>query len=790
MCGDGKAGSPPFGPEDPTRVPVPEDQFPRHIGRYRIDGVLGVGGFGTVYHGVHRWLGVAGAVKVMRRHLSEQMRGAFLREARRLAALRGHPAIAEIRDFGFFHDPSTGSRSPYFITDLVPGGRTLLKHARAEGLGIDQRLALFEQVCDGVRYAHELGVIHLDLKPANILVWPATPGRPARPRIIDFGVSRAADPGRESAHHEGRTGTPAYMSPEQTDPGAPLDARSDVYALGVVLYELLCDALPYKLDDRDSVATAEIIRGTPPDFDSARPRSLPTGVRRILQRALCKSPADRYDNAGEMLRALRMHFAGRPVGPQADSPLVHAAYALRRMMAAHPGMTRLAILVLAICAGQWIAVPLSTYTDATGWFTARFSRPSFDAFQHVVMIERTPATDAAAGLDIGAPKVAFREHYVTLMKVLKDARPRAVVFDIIFAGGNTEADGEFARTAETLRAQGIPVIVGLHPEAPNDVEFPPSDYLNRTIRAGITSWGDVGVEDELYPWTVALATHHGGPHDVESLVMTTLRALSALEVYPSNPDQLIPNYIFDLTNDRLIMEFYRRGTQPGTRLPLVPAREPNSYRVTGVRYVPSQPVRLTPSGQRALDTVALVIARPPARRVFDEATVAMERFLKGPPDPAALQRCHDAVVLIHYPAGETKPPYHPTESFAGGHVHAAALETMLRGSILRMPDYWDEWAILTFGAGLGLILPRPYMRRRSWWPRWAVAAAIAAWIAAITGIVGGAIVAGLSCNYVVNPLVVLCGMIVAAGLSIAGARLSRFQGSFVASVPATRGTSR
>ncbi len=757
-----------------TDVPrvLPDVPMPHRIGRYDLKGVIGRGGYGIVYHGVHRWLKVPGAIKVMRHVLAMERRDAFLREARRLALLRGHQAIAEVRDFGFYHEPESNAHLPYFVMDLVPGGKSIADYADANNLDQAARLRLFARACDGARYAHELDIVHLDLKPTNILVWPSARGRPAQPKIIDFGIARAADPGREIEGHHGISGTIPYMSPEQTEPTAVLDKRSDVYSLGVVLYELLCRHMPIDVRGRTSKQAINAIRHNEPDFDSAGPRNLPKSVQFVLRKALSKSPDGRQQDAGELLRGVTACLEGKVPPGSEPGWFVRAAYTARLLITRHPFHTALAIGLFTVAAAQWLAVPLLySAIDTTGWFMARFSRPAFSSFEKVVMIERAATTDEAVGFDTGLNPPAFREHYVTLMKRLLDERPRAVVFDLMFSPHPAQQD-EFAKAAASLREKGIPVIVGVQSGDLDEDGYPLQQYLNPTIRQGITTWGEIG-GSHGYPWKIALTSLREGPRAVESLAMATVGAIEAVKTDPGTPETLSPDYTFDLARDRLNLGFHRLGTEPGARPHALPSSERMSYRVTGIRLVPSK--RLGPRGERVDDLVAWMILRPPPLRVFQAATIGLERFLGDKPDEVAIRRCTGAVVLVHHPAGEVDTPDHPSEPFCGGHVHAATIETLLRGAILRWPDYYGEWAILCFGAVLGLGLPLPLTRRRAWWPAWAVWGTLAAWTVAIAAVVIGTIAGAILLNYIVNPLVLVFSMTVAACLSLAVDRVCRFQ---------------
>ena len=281
------------------------------IGRYTLEEVIASGGMGTVYLATQDRLYRRVAVKVLDRgRTSHSARRRFDYEAEILAKLE-HPNIARIHEAGV--DGEGPDAVSFFAMEYIAGARSITDYARHEGLSLDARLALFVKVCDAVSFAHQHGIIHRDLKPANILV-----DLEGEPKVIDFGVARITRLGAAITTLKTQAGqimgTLAYMSPEQVEAEpSDIDIRSDVYSLGVILYELLCERLPTKVDTSSLLKVAERIRTEPPERPAAIRPALRGDVETIVLKALEKDRRGRYQSARELADDLRRYLASEPI---------------------------------------------------------------------------------------------------------------------------------------------------------------------------------------------------------------------------------------------------------------------------------------------------------------------------------------------------------------------------------------------------------------------------------------------------------------------------------------------
>jgi len=307
--------------EPPSSAALPE------IEGYQILEELPRGGQAVVYKAICKATGARVALKVLPVALmsSASARGHFEREVE-LAQQLSHPNIVAILESGI-------TRGQYYFAMEYIRGQTLDRYQAAQGLSLRDAMRLFSTICDAVTGAHQRGVIHRDLKPSNILI-----DEQGQPHIVDFGLAKAAWPmGLDSRETVVPTltgeikGTVAYMAPEQAfGPPDRVDVRADVYALGVVLYQMVLGRFPY-----DVSGTALEVLNTIRSSDPLRPRKVlrrfDSDVEAILLKALAKDPAQRYQSAAELRHDVDCWLDGRPIVAKSVSSL----YLLKKMVLRH-----------------------------------------------------------------------------------------------------------------------------------------------------------------------------------------------------------------------------------------------------------------------------------------------------------------------------------------------------------------------------------------------------------------------------------------------------------------------
>ncbi len=344
---------------------LPVDRaLPERIAHFRILRRIGEGGMGSVFEAQQDHPRRSVALKIIRMAMaSESVRRRFEYEVQILGQLK-HPGIAQIYEAGT-HDDGSGP-VPYFAMEYVQG-RSLVDFARHHKLATLDRLSLMAEICDAVHHAHQKGVVHRDLKPANILV--ESDGETPQPKILDFGVARAthSDIQQVTMHTEvGQiVGTLSYMSPEQVA-GRPdeLDVRSDVYALGVILFELLAERLPYDLHGHSISEAGSIIRDQEPSRLSSVHSAFRGDIETIVAKALEKEKERRYQSAAEFAEDIRRFLRDEPIVARRASRAYQIRKFAKRNKAIVGGIAAVFLTLVLGIIGTSIALVRATKAEA------------------------------------------------------------------------------------------------------------------------------------------------------------------------------------------------------------------------------------------------------------------------------------------------------------------------------------------------------------------------------------------------------------------------------------------
>ena len=271
--------------------------------RYFIERLIGEGGMGVVYRGRHKLIDKKVAIKILRGDMARdaEMTERFLQEARAASTI-GNPHIIDISDFGVLSDGAT-----YFAMEYLEG-RSLTAAMQGEPLSLPRILHVVKQIADGLAAAHSANIVHRDMKPDNVFLIQ----RGADPdfvKILDFGIAKVGGEASRLTRAGSVFGTPHYMAPEQAS-GSQVDARADVYALGVILYEMTSGKVPFDADSFMGIAMQHMHKAPVPVREMAPERDIPLEVDAIVLKLLAKEPADRYQTMGEVVADLERFERG------------------------------------------------------------------------------------------------------------------------------------------------------------------------------------------------------------------------------------------------------------------------------------------------------------------------------------------------------------------------------------------------------------------------------------------------------------------------------------------------
>lgn len=672
---------------------------PPRVPGYRILSELSRGGQGAVFLAVQLATKRQVAIKTLLAGLQADdiSRKRFQREIELQSQLR-HPNIVTIFEAG-----TTEDGRQYHVMDYVPG-RPLDRYIQDEGSSPSKVLQIFLQVCDAVHTAHSHGIIHRDLKPQNILV-----DAQGRPHVLDFGLARALAVTGESAVSLGHAvlGTVPFMSPEQAAGNLGLvDAQTDVYALGVVLYWVLTNRFPYNVT-RTLHDALEQIQHAAPDPPSRHDARISKDLETILLKCLSKERARRYQGVRALADDIRRLLDGKPITARRDSLAYHLRKSATRAAVLHPRLTDAVVLLVTLGVFvplanrfffDWTSLGMGAQQRLLHSFTAAATGPGL---KHVRLIALTDRMDVAAiakreklsGVDPGK-KVSLRRLYGRLMERLAEAGPRAVVWNYTFAG-QTEYDADFKRGADRLRAVGAGVVVAVKKWPFYGLQ---DSDLSPTIAASV-KWGRPAASLlENQPWELLLFLSRESFDPVPSLVLAGLavarqpEAEFTIRVNPSDSS--------------LRLTYYRRD-------PAVPQSRQwlettDTIHFTGLTTVHSSDAQ---SGVVEGDAIARFFLTIPEREALSNSTIDMQDAFAVDWTALARDLSGKVIVLADMRGKADRHPYRDGRSIHAGEVIAVGLERLLEDSAITRPAQDVRVTLTAAAAALGIFIGRKSDRR-------------------------------------------------------------------------------
>ncbi|MFB3908569.1 MAG: tetratricopeptide repeat protein [Candidatus Eisenbacteria bacterium] len=492
----------------------PLDDLPETIGPYRIAGILGAGGMGVVYRAIQvEPIRREVALKVVHRDLDSRRVMDRFDSERQALEMMDHPNIAKVLDAG-----GDVHGNPYFVMELVPGV-PITDYVQTTGLTIRQRLELFRSVCRAAHHAHTKGIIHRDLKPSNILV-STQDGVPV-PKVIDFGIAKAIevmDHGATLTREGHLLGTLAYMSPEQAGAGR-VDTRSDIYSLGVILYELLTGTLPHDIRGLpliESVRVIESERPLPLRGSGERRRRFDPDLETIIGKTLEKAPDRRYGSAAELAEDIDRFLHAQPILARPPSTL----YQIQKLAARHKAGVAVAASALVLLAT--FALLMSIEAGAQRRERARAEAEARKATRVNEFLQQilASANPAVKNVDVRVRDVlddAVREADFNPLEDpdLESAVRRTIGNTYVALGLYADADVQLRRALELRR--------GIEPAAPGLVAQSLYDLAECRL-SGDRDASNLATADTLSEQALAIRTDLWGPEHPEVTISLFQRA--------------------------------------------------------------------------------------------------------------------------------------------------------------------------------------------------------------------------------------------------------------------------
>ena len=585
----------------------PSDAFPG----YTLIRELSRGGQGVVYQALQTSTKRKVALKMLLagNFAPEVSLKRFQREIELVAQL-DHPNIVSV-----FDADSTRDGRRFFAMDYIRG-KTLTDHLHESKSGLRAMLELFATICEAVNYAHQRGIIHRDLKPSNILV-----DSNGDPKILDFGLAKLQSAPAQtlvSMSHQ-FLGTLPYMSPEQVR-GNPdlMDVRTDVYALGILLFHCLTKRFPYRINDEPPKIINNILNAAPKRPSEFR-RDLNHEIDTVVGKCLAKERERRYANAGEIAEDLRRYLDGRPILAKRDSIAYVLRTRARTAVHRHPAVSLASAAALAALVGIVLLQPLvdhwtplhRLYENAAAVTADHFGPAyAFTDLKIVTLNDETPIDrlvelEALPSSTIADPKGLRRLHGRFMQRLARLAHPpRVVGWDFAFVQ-ESEHDAEFVDGVRALRAKGVFVVVATKVWPANgDGRGAVSPRLADEVRFACAN---LGSEHSL--WRVPLAMQCGDREPLPSLSM----AIVAAARHPN----ATPSFSVNQADHRVVIHYHARtaGTA-GLRAPLA---DPDVIRAAHILRFNDLTEENAAQGHCLNDQVSEITVELPNDNVFETA---------------------------------------------------------------------------------------------------------------------------------------------------------------------------
>lgn len=680
---------------------------PPHIAGYRILRLVGAGGMGLVYESVQEALGRVVALKVMQPgSVSREALARFESEAKLLGKLN-HPNIARVFDAGVFRPQGDSSSIvPYLSMEYVEGAVTLNEHCERADVDLGEKLRLVAQICDALHHAHLEEIIHRDLKPSNILVHSASgqidsPAADFEIKLIDFGIAKDRGDGSRTITSQGQLiGTPSYMAPEQLL-GSKVDSRTDVYSVGVILYQICTGRLPHQIaHGTDRRSMERTICETPPVPPRMLDRTLAGDLETIILKCLQKLPAERYQSTQEVRDDLVAFLSGETIKATRDSTVRVMSRAVGRVAGRHRFYTFVACFVVAALFAMLAVTPaFLRWPELTRSYWNGISKlapvsGSLPDVRTIVIDNETNFTDLGKSLGLAGVKSEIipsgRLLHAEVLKRLAKAEPRAVGLDIQFQNP-TEFDPPLLEAIRGLHERGVGIVL-----ASPRWQFEADGFPAIAPEFARLAWSGPPTGDFYMAeiWMMDLALERDASEVIPSFTLLTFAA-------SRQPSAEITTAMVEGVVE---IRYYKPGTNRRT-----PLRAPDRITLSGMETI------AMPDEERGIQTgdrMGAFMASIPLDGL-ERTTLSIQKVLTM--SEFELRREFGGRTVVIGNASDRAKDFliaaNGNKVF-GVWTHSATLQQMLRDRVLEVPSVAVQWLVASLFAFAGVALA---FRFRSMW---------------------------------------------------------------------------